>query len=357
LNSNDPQSRSKNHLQLDNHLLATLEKDTLERPQRVRAYKLFLILSMSIFFPFSFLNAFVFNMETLAWFELASGLICLILFFVPQKSRYDLGISYLLVILAGFLLCGIVLSPETQPSIVIWIGLFPVIAYYLLGLKAGTISYSLFSVGLFIGFYYKFAHVYQTVPLNDLSNIGGGLIAYGLFIFLYEYSRNEALTYLFSYSIHDELTQIGNRKFFTVMLQKEKAQAKRSQQPLALILIDIDHFKTINDTHGHMAGDAVLRAFASLLQKHIREGDTLARWGGEEFAIILPQNNTDQAAIIAEKLKTIIEKHAFSDVRNLTASFGVAEVFPEESDDATMRRVDSALYRAKANGRNRVETA
>jgi diguanylate cyclase (GGDEF)-like protein len=262
----------------------------------------------------------------------------------------------LLVTIVGLILWLIILVLGTEHSTLIWIGLFPVVAFYLLGLRNGLIAHILFSLVLFFSLLLDYRNTSYPITTLDLINISGTLVAYGLLIFLYEYSRDEALHRVFARSIVDELTEVGTRKLFKMMLKKEKSQARRHNRPLALILIDIDFFKKVNDTYGHMVGDSVLHTFASVLKNNIREEDILTRWGGEELAIILPESSRAQGAILANKLRAIVEKYTFHNVKNLTASFGVTHVLPEESADETMRRVDIALYRAKTNGRNRVET-
>jgi diguanylate cyclase (GGDEF)-like protein len=347
----------KNPILTDKYFFGVIKNESYDLPQRKRALKFFLSIAMLIFFSYSLVNATVFHLKALASVEFAIGLLCVGLYRLLKNPHYYPLIARFLVAISGMALWLIILTLETEHSTLMWIGIFPIVAFYLLGLRNGLIAHILFSLVIFFALMLGYHNARYAITAIDLTNILGTLIAYGLFIFLYEYSRDEALHHVFAHSIIDELTEVGTRKLFEMMLKKEKAQAQRRNHPLALILIDIDHFKKINDTYGHMVGDAVLHAFASLLENHIREGDTLTRWGGEEFAIILPQSDRAQGVLLANKLRSVIEEHTFHDIKKLTASFGVTHVFPEESDDATMHRVDSALYRAKANGRNRVETA
>jgi len=122
-------------------------------------------------------------------------------------------------------------------------------------------------------------------------------------------------------------------------------------------MFDIDHFKNINDTHGHTVGDLVLADLAALVQHAIRDTDTLGRWGGEEFMILTPVTTLIDALEFAERLREGIESKFFPVAGQLTCSFGVAEATEGESLEALFHRVDKALYKAKHNGRNRVETA
>jgi diguanylate cyclase (GGDEF)-like protein/PAS domain S-box-containing protein len=154
----------------------------------------------------------------------------------------------------------------------------------------------------------------------------------------------------------DTLTGICNRRRFDEVLAAEIERTSRFSSPLSLILFDIDHFKRINDSYGHQAGDRVLTQLALAVGDMIRTTDMLARWGGEEFAILMPGSDIDAGRVLAEKLRMMLEKQHFPDVGHVTSSFGVAEHVRGENSDALIKRVDRCLYHAKASGRNRVET-
>jgi diguanylate cyclase (GGDEF)-like protein len=126
---------------------------------------------------------------------------------------------------------------------------------------------------------------------------------------------------------------------------------------MSVILLDIDHFKLINDTFGHDVGDTVLVQMSALLQEHLRASDMLGRWGGEEFLIVV--NAADTAAVeeMADRLRTMIAQHVFQQVGQLTASFGIAALLPSDTPESLVKRADQALYSAKQAGRNRVEAA
>jgi len=120
-------------------------------------------------------------------------------------------------------------------------------------------------------------------------------------------------------------------------------------------MYDFDGFKDINDAHGHVQGDKVLEQSARLVRDNVRSTDMVVRWGGEEFMILVPQARLVTAKVLAEKLRQVLEEYVFSARFHVTASFGVTEYVPGESKDTLLKRVDDALYRAKALGRNRVE--
>ncbi|MEF3191650.1 MAG: diguanylate cyclase [Campylobacterales bacterium] len=163
--------------------------------------------------------------------------------------------------------------------------------------------------------------------------------------------RNKQLAKM---ATHDALTQVYNRYFFSELFVKEYAYAQRYQGYIAVLLLDIDHFKQINDTYGHNVGDSVLREFSALCRKRLRRSDIFARWGGEEFVVLLPNTSGKQGVEVAEKIRKIVEQHAFSGVDRVTCSVGVAEVKEGDLLDDVVGRADEALYKAKESGRNRV---
>lgn len=150
----------------------------------------------------------------------------------------------------------------------------------------------------------------------------------------------------------DPLTKLYNRRVFEAFMNQETAKFKRYGREFSLILIDLDHFKRVNDTFGHKAGDTVLKEVAKIIQKETREADLPARWGGEELALLLPETDESGAKLLAEKLRQKIEHHQFPEVGHITASFGAAAMNSPESD--LIEAADNALYRAKETGRNKV---
>ena len=152
----------------------------------------------------------------------------------------------------------------------------------------------------------------------------------------------------------DALTGVWNRRHFEQVVAAEIQRAWRYGESLSLLLFDIDHFKAINDTHGHLVGDQVLIGLSHRVRDHLRGVDILARWGGEEFVVMLPHCDGTLAQHLAEKLRALIAAEPFLGVGQVTSSFGVAEFRPPESADAWLDRADDALYQAKAAGRNRV---
>jgi len=153
----------------------------------------------------------------------------------------------------------------------------------------------------------------------------------------------------------DRLTQAYNRIKFESLLETEMERAKRYNEKLAMIMLDIDHFKEINDTYGHLYGDRVLKSVAKILRHHMRKVNHLVRWGGEEFLIIAPETDLEGAEILAERIREEIHSNVHENGVTITASLGVAGYQIDNTEDEFIHNVDQALYRAKRNGRNRVE--
>ena len=155
-------------------------------------------------------------------------------------------------------------------------------------------------------------------------------------------------------SITDKLTGLNNRIKIDEVLKSDLDMFERYDNVFSVILIDIDHFKKVNDTHGHPAGDEVLKHFASILKKNARITDIVGRWGGEEFMIIASETDSVGATKFATILKKAINEHDFPKVRKITASFGLTQVNVGDSIEEVVNRADLALYNAKETGRNRV---
>lgn len=161
---------------------------------------------------------------------------------------------------------------------------------------------------------------------------------------------------LYTRAVQDGLTGLWTKRHFLLEARQAIEAARRYGEPLSLIMVDVDHFKKVNDTHGHVAGDKVLRGVAEILLKKVRGGSAF-RYGGEEMAVLLPKADLGAAARAAERLRAAVEARKIAGIR-VTASFGVAQWDPSLPDPAAfVERADRALYRAKESGRNRVETA
>ena len=157
----------------------------------------------------------------------------------------------------------------------------------------------------------------------------------------------------------DALTRVANRRAFDEALKRMARESQESGAPLCLILADIDHFKAFNDTHGHLVGDKVLRFVAQEMEQCVKGRDMLSRYGGEEFAILLPSTQVDGAVLLGESIRTIIEAQRVKndrgeDLDKVTISMGIAQYVTGEDPLTFIERADECLYKSKENGRNRV---
>jgi len=179
-------------------------------------------------------------------------------------------------------------------------------------------------------------------------------------LFWFPAGQNFYFTPAVGEAAHDPLTNLWGRRHFNEILKQEVETSNRYGQALSLIILDIDDFKRVNDGHGHNAGDVILKELASVLKNNQRGSDVYARWGGEEFLVLMPGTSLDDAIITAERLRKGIEEASFSYVNNLTSSFGVAEYkskFENDSFNKMLQRADHALYQAKQKGKNCVVSA
>lgn len=153
----------------------------------------------------------------------------------------------------------------------------------------------------------------------------------------------------------DSLTGLYNRRKINELIQHEIERSERYQKGFSVIIMDIDYFKRVNDRHGHLAGDELLKTLAQILLKTIRHTDEVGRWGGEEFVVLCPETNMEGASLLADKIRQKIEHSTFNDYGKQTASFGIACYQEGDSIDSIISHADEALYMAKNAGRNRIE--
>jgi len=190
------------------------------------------------------------------------------------------------------------------------------------------------------------------------SFIGGYINRLRSSVMRFNAELKQAMATIADLAIHDELTQIYNRRHVFTILQREKSLADRGKASFAVCMLDLDHFKQVNDTYGHMMGDIVLKTVAQTIEKNIRAADYPARYGGEEFILILTYPDAEDGLKCAERICRICAEQQFAGLPEsyrVTISGGVTAYRPKESVDELVKRADEALYCAKAKGRNRIE--
>jgi len=204
-------------------------------------------------------------------------------------------------------------------------------------------------------FGYHFDLMQQSCTMGPLRGEDNSIT--GLFLIVQDVT--ELATYeqkLIEMNTIDALTGIYNRRFLETRLKEECERHSRYSRSLSVLMIDIDFFKKVNDSHGHQAGDLVLKNVASKAASNIRKTDLLARYGGEEFCCLLPETDCFAAEIVAENLRVhieVLENHFHHNPIKITISLGISSLGPEDSPETLLKRADDALYHAKRNGRNR----
>ncbi len=198
-------------------------------------------------------------------------------------------------------------------------------------------------------------------PIQTITLVVGDIVRLAFsfgFLLLIEARRSDEI---FRLATLDSLTEAYNRRTFMELAERELARSRRARLPLGLMILDLDHFKQVNDNHGHLAGDAVLREIKSIADASLRQQDIFGRFGGEEFCVLTPDTDLEGTHILAERLRAAIEKHSIKlpdgKILNITASIGVSAM-PAGKDEVEIDNLiefaDLALYEAKKNGRNRV---
>ena len=265
--------------------------------------------------------------------------------------------SWSLLALAALALLAIHAYPETSQVSFLWGVIYPLVALYLLGPKVGLALSAVFFVLASSVFFAS--HGIGSSDYEMLSSLEMLLIWVGVALFAayYEMSRSEAEAALTALANSDPLTRLPNRPSFQAHFERERARAQRSGRPVALLLVDADHFKRVNDSLGHQAGDAALCHLGRLMRSKLRSSDLLARIGGEEFAVLLPETSLQGGLAAAQQMCRTVRENPFrweGAEQSLTVSIGVAELAsPAESFEALFARADAGLYDAKAEGRDR----
>ena len=337
----------------------------VEHPRRVRAageerrflvlrsgyVVLFLVASL-----FSLLN-FATGVVLLGFIEGATAVAAVVAAALLLRRDCIIAASWSLLGLAALALLAVHAYPETSQVSYLWGVIYPLVALYLLGPRVGLAVSAVFFVLASCVFFAS--HGIGSSQHEILSSLEMLLIWVGVALFAayYEMSRSEAEAALTALANSDPLTRLPNRPSFQAHFERERARAQRSGRPISLLLVDADHFKRVNDTLGHQAGDAALCHLGELMRSKLRSSDLLARVGGEEFAVLLPETGLQGGLAAAQQLCRAVRENPFrreGAERTLTVSIGVAELAsPSESFEALFARADAGLYDAKAEGRDR----
>ncbi|MBM7063214.1 GGDEF domain-containing protein [Pseudomonas sp. UL073] len=276
---------------------------------------------------------------------------------VYRARRLELWI-YLYLLPTFAFLVYISLMPDASAAAFVWLYMIPLLAYLMLGQRRGFwLSVPLLLASLVL-YYLRYPLPDSAAEWIDAGNaiICGLLIL--VFVHLYEYRRAAAFAVVEQQAQTDPLTGVASRRHFQLEVRRALQEAGRSDSPLVLALMDIDHFKAVNDRHGHDAGDHALQYVCRLLLQRLRSTDSLGRLGGEEFGLLLRSTDAASALALLESLRALIDAQPLrykGEQIPLSATFGLAE-WPRDGRgaDDLYRCADQRLYRGKSQGRNRV---
>ncbi len=287
--------------------------------------------------------------------------------FLRWTANYQISsivIVVLMMILCLYLLC----SGGNNNTGPLWFFVLPSLIFYILGLKRGLIMLTiLLGITAYILYIPDNLLLQTEYSTTFVHRFAGALFSVSVITYSYEYTREDGRKELLSLSQKldqlsrkDELTGLSNRRDILEQMQNELSRFERSGNTFSVLIADIDYFKLVNDTYGHEYGDFVLTQVAATFSKNTQKRDNVARWGGEEFLIFLPETTGEQGSITAERLRSSIEKLTFihkNKLTTITTSIGIAEYQPSQSLNELINIADSYLYQAKKEGRNRVKGA
>ncbi|MBU0622558.1 MAG: GGDEF domain-containing protein [Gammaproteobacteria bacterium] len=285
---------------------------------------------------------------------LISVSILVVMFIAHTRASHALPLHFVIWLLLCMYLFGTVTHMPLHPEKAVWSTVFPFAFFYLAGLQTG-LWLSVFSLASTIVAYlmYSWFGTSLQVTFYGFTQTVGAFILCSIFAYLYEKVRTQQEQLLKQSAQCDPLTGLLNRRGFETVSDSALQQAMCAQHPVAVLLIDLDSFKQINDTQGHDAGDLLLKEVSALLRSLTRSVDIISRWGGEEFVLLL-HADLEGAKQLGEKIRSAIATHQFTNGAR-TASIGIAIHEQQEQLEETIKRADIAMYRAKKSGKNRVE--
>lgn len=303
------------------------------------------------------LNVTLFHAPEIAFFDyLGLILALLILWYVSHGGNFRIASWAVIISIATILLAFVHLAEGHNYSLM-WVTILPPFAFFLLGRRDGS-----WVSAIILG--YCSWYLYQLINQQVTANLGLGALfnfievaTAQVFLFrFYENSRQEAYDQLQKTAITDPLTKVFNRLHLDNTLNAVIAQANRFNQPVSVLLLDVDHFKAVNDKYGHFVGDKVLIKLCDVLRATIRETDSVGRWGGEEFLIICPNTNQQQVIQLGQRIIENVRAESIENDIHITVSIGSATYMNDGEDtiDQLLPSADQNLYRAKHAGRNQV---
>ena len=294
----------------------------------------------------------------LAYVELGMAIASLVLYAVVRRTRFLMLWTLLYLIPFLTIMMFALYIPGASPTVFLWLYIVPVLCHLLLGQRLGlavAVFYIVIGVFMFLRKNPEYLHSGQ---FAEIANITLSLTVSLMFAYIYELSSHRSRADLMVMASTDPLTRLANLYRFREAFEYEKRRAMRLESPLSVLVLDLDHFKMVNDTHGHKVGDLVLIHIAQKLRERLRGTDLPCRVGGEEFTVLLPDTDREKAVRVAETLRELIDSRPYRGGRlviPLSCSIGVAEWGPDgDTVDDLVEAADQRLYIAKQQGRNRV---
>lgn len=334
-----------------------LDADRYDSIKEVYTVKKFTVTAVAVYSSIAFLSSSVYNFTLseagaghvfLGIFQAFLTLLAVLSLVQLYKYKNVDFASYLVIATAfGGTIAGVV-AMAGKYNIYIFVLVYGVTAFTLLRTSVALLTYIASSVIVL----YLCCCVHNAGP-ETIWNLTLAIILSGGLLYAFSISNQAAIKKLASISRTDELTGLWNRKMFNEIFHRETASSQRNQLPLMLMIGDIDHFKKVNDTCGHEFGDKVLKSIAGILLSQLRKTDTVARWGGEEFAFIFPNTSAEGATEIVNKIIAALRSADHGKAGNVTMSFGLSEYEVGEDNISIFRRADEALFESKKKGRDR----
>ncbi len=283
--------------------------------------------------------------------ELLVGILLFLTPFIARKYKNIDALATLAILLFGSVFIVAIFDelPEDKSSFV-WLSVVPALSFVLKGRR-----------GIYWSAGYLLVHFIFVLIAGKLwtESLLDAYLSYSLvtvIFYFYAWMSERYREVWERIARTDNLTGILNRIAFEEILSREVENARKNGEPLSLVIFDIDNFKQINDTYGHPFGDRVIKKVASIALENLGEADIIARWGGEEFIILMPGKNLRRAVAISDKIRRKIQSYRFKDELMVTASFGVAQLTRDDDVPRLVLRADKALYQAKREGKNKVRS-
>lgn len=343
-----------------------VDEPSAEVRKQILAISLFSLVSSAILFIFG-ISGLENGRNVLAAVVLSACAINAANYIYLRKTSAYGPSSYTMVLMMTTLCLYLLCSGGAENMGPLWFFILPTLIFYILGLHLGRIVIALlFCFVVFLLYYPDNPLLFTSYPDYFIHRFTGSLFSVCVLAYTYEFTRKDcqdelvAVTQkLEALSKTDELTGLANRREIIEKLEDEKNRFERNNHPFSILVIDIDLFKQVNDKHGHICGDFILQKTAETFVTYTQKRDCVARWGGEEFLILLPETTLSQAEKIAERLRAAVEaqhNNCEESTVQITISVGIAEYTPEQTISQFLNIADQLLYKAKATGRNRVIT-